>query len=158
MTRAASHTPPVAHPTDDVFVAIDDTERADATIRALRTAGFSDADIHVFRGQEEIVALARTWARHLDAPEFLVSILAAFLDDERNIEDIHESSGLAGHVVLAVHTRSLVDVDEATRVLRDSGAPDAWYFGRHTKAAPWPGGAEREVAKGTGDEHDDQGA
>jgi hypothetical protein len=140
MTRATIHALPVAHPTDDVFVVIDTTERADATIRALRAAGFSEADIHVFRAREEIVVLARAWARHLDGPAFLVSILAAFLNDERNIEEIYESSGLAGHVVLAVHTRSLGDVDEATRVLRDSGAHDTWYFGRWTKAAPWPAG------------------
>ena len=136
MTRASIHAPSVAHPTDDVFVVIDNTERADATIRALRDAGFSEADIHVFRGREEIVALARAWARHVDGPAFLVSILTAFLNDERNIEEIYGSSGLAGHVVLAVHTLSLGDVDEATRVLRDCGTHDTWYFGRWTKAAP----------------------
>jgi hypothetical protein len=157
MTRAAIYTPPVAHPTDDVFVVIDNTERADATIRALRAAGFSEADIHVFRGREEIVVLARAWVRHLDGPAFLASILAAFLNAERNIEAIYESSGLAGCVVLAVHTRSLGDVDEATRVLRDSGAHDSWYFGSGTKAAPWPGGPEREAARGTSEEHDDRG-
>jgi hypothetical protein len=78
--------------------------------------------------------------RHLDGPAFLAPIVAAVLSDEQDIEEIYESSGLAGHVVLAVHTRSLGDVDEATRVLRDSGAHDTWYFGRWTKAAPWPAG------------------
>ncbi len=158
MTRAAIHTPPMAHPSDDVFVVVDNTERADATISALRAAGFSEAAIHVFRGREEIVVLARAWARHLDGPAFLVSILEAFLNDERNMEAIYASSGFAGHVVLAVHTLSLGDVDEATRVLRDSGAHDTWYFGRWTKASPWPGGPEREITRGTGGEHDGRGA
>ncbi len=127
-------------PSDDVLAVIDDGARVEATIDALHAAGFTEADIHVFRGREGVTALARAWWRHSGVPAFLVSILAAFLNDERNIEEIYESSGLAGHVVLAVHTRSLGDVDEATRVLRDSGAHDTWYFGRWTKAAPWPAG------------------
>ncbi len=118
----------MAHPRDDVLAVIDDDAGAEATIAALRAAGFAGADIHVFRGREGVTALARAWWRHSGVPAFV----AATLSDERDIERIYESEGLAGHTVLAVHTRGPDDVDEATRVLRGLGAHDTWYFGRWT--------------------------
>ncbi len=133
MTRAVIHTP-VVHPTDDVVAVIDDADHADATIRALHVAGFTGADIHVFRGREEIGALAVAWLRQSDVPTFLAPIMATVLDDARNIQEIYDSYGRAGHVVVAVHARNVDDVDEATRVLRESGAHGPWYFGRWAKA------------------------
>ncbi|MEX1169765.1 MAG: hypothetical protein WEE50_06455 [Chloroflexota bacterium] len=140
MTTATTRTAPMVHPTDDVLAVIDDAARADAAIDALRASGFTDADIHVFRGREEIGALARAWWRHSGVPAFLAPILAAVLSDERDVEEIYESEGLAGHAVLAVHTRSADGVERATRVLRDSGAHDTWYFGRWTMAPLDPAG------------------
>jgi len=130
----------MVHPSDDVLAVIDDAARASAAIEALRASGFTEADIHVFRGREEIGALARAWWRHSGVPAFLAPILAAVLSDERDVEEIYESEGLAGHTVLAVHTRSADDVERATRVLRDSGAHDTWYFGRWTMAPLSPAG------------------
>jgi hypothetical protein len=129
MTSAAIRKPPMVHPANDVLAVIDDGDRADTAIETLRAAGFADADIHVFRGREEIGALARAWWRHSGVPAFLAPLVAAVLSDERDIEEIYESEGLAGHTVLAVHSRSAEDVERAVRVLRDSGAHDTWYFG-----------------------------
>jgi hypothetical protein len=134
MTTRTTGTPPMAHPRDDVLAVIDDDARVEATIDALRAAGFSEADIHIFRGREGVTALARAWWGHAGVPAFLAPLVAAALSDERDIEEIYESEGLAGHTVLAVHTRCPDDVDEATRVLRGWGAHDTWYFGRWTMA------------------------
>jgi hypothetical protein len=136
MGRAVIHAPPLVHPTDDVVAVIEDAPRADSTISALHLAGFTEADIHVFRGRDEIGALAVAWLRRSDLPTFLTPILATVLDDGRKVQEIYDAYALAGHVVVAVHTRNVDDVDEATRVLRDNGARDTWYFGRWTKAAP----------------------
>jgi hypothetical protein len=138
MTKSTLGAPPVAHPRDDVLAVIDDDVRVEATIDALHTAGFTAADIHVFRGREGVTALARAWWRHEGVPAFLAPMVAAVLSDEQDIEQIYESEGLAGHTVLAVHTHGPGDVDEATRVLRDWGAHDTWYFGRWTTSAVDP--------------------
>jgi hypothetical protein len=128
----------MAHPKDDVLAVIDDDARVESTIGALRAAGFTDADIHVFRGRAGVTALARAWWRHSGVPAFLAPFVAALLSDEQDIEEIYEAEGLAGHTVLAVHTRTADDVDEATRVLREYGAHDTWYFGRWTLTAVDP--------------------
>jgi hypothetical protein len=140
MTNTATRKPPMVHPKDDVLAVIDDGARADAAIDALHTAGFTEADIHTFRGRDEIGALARAWWRHSGVPSFIAPVLAAVLSDERDIEEIYESEGLAGHTVLAVHTRRAEDVGRATGILRDSGAHDTWYFGRWTMAPLSPAG------------------
>jgi hypothetical protein len=134
MTTLTTSAPPMAHPRDDVLAVIDDEAGVRATIAALRAAGFTEADVHVFRGREGVTALARAWWRHSGVPAFLAPFVAAILSDEQDIEAIYESEGLAGHTVLAVHTHGPDDVDEATRVLRAWGAHDTWYFGRWTMA------------------------
>jgi hypothetical protein len=138
MTTPTTHAPPMAHPCDDVLAVIDDDAGVKTTIAALRAAGFTAADIHVFRGRQGVTALARAWWRHSGVPAFLAPFVAAILSDEQGIGEIYESEGLAGHTVLAVHTRSPDDVDEATRVLRGWGAHDTWYFGRWTMTAVDP--------------------
>jgi hypothetical protein len=122
----------MAHPRDDVLAVIDEDAGVEATIGALRSVGFTKADIHVFRGPAGVTALARAWWRHSRVPAFLAPFVAAILSDERDIEGIYESEGLAGHTVLAVHAHGADDVDEAKRVLRAAGAHDIWYFGRWT--------------------------
>jgi starvation-inducible DNA-binding protein len=125
---------PMLHAADDVIAVIDGDARADAAVAALRAAGVTDADIHVVRGREGVVALADAWWRHSGVPGSLAPLLAAVLSDERDMEAIYGAEGLAGHTVLAVHIHSPDDVDEATRVLRACGAHDTWYFGPWTRA------------------------
>jgi len=125
---------PMAHPCDDVLAVIDDDERADAAIEAVRKAGFRDAEIHVFRGRDEIGRLARSWWRDAGVPAFLAPFLAGVLSDEHDLEEIYESEGLAGHTVLAIHTRTAEDVERARWVLQHAGAHDTWYFGRWSMA------------------------
>jgi hypothetical protein len=132
MTRPSVRTPLAVHPKNDVLAVIDDAARADATIEALRDAGFEDADIHVFRGRSDIEELAHAWWRHSGVPSLIAPFLAAFLSDEWDVERTYESEGLAGHTVLAVHSRNAQDVERAKRVLRDGGAHDVWFFGRWT--------------------------
>ena len=145
----------MAHPRDDVLAVIDDDARVEATIDALHTAGFTEADIHIFRGREGVTALARAWWRHSGVPAFLAPIVAAVLSDEQDIEEIYESEGLAGHTVLAVHTHSPDDVDEASRVLRDWGAHDTWYFGRWTMTPADPITRHSTEASPSGGDDDD---
>jgi hypothetical protein len=128
----------MAHPRDDVLAVIDDDARVGATIGALRAAGITEADIHVLRGREGLTALARAWWRHSGVPASLAPFVAALLGDKQHVEAICESGGLAGHTVLAIHTRTADDVDEATRVLREYGAHDTWYFGPWTMTAVAP--------------------
>jgi len=138
MTTQTVEAPAMTHPRDDVLAVIDDEAQVEATMSALRAAGFAEADIHVFRGRAGVTTLARAWWRHSGVPAFLAPFVAAILSDEQDIEEIYESEGLAGHTVLAVHTRTADDVDEATRVLRGYGAHDTWYFGRWTMTAVDP--------------------
>ncbi len=126
---AAVHVSPVIHPADDVIAVVDDA-RVDVTIGHLRAAGFTEADIHVFRLPEGIGVVARTWCRHSGVPATLAPILATVLSDDRTLEETYRSQGLAEQTVLAVHTHSPDDVDEARRVLRGYGPHDTWYFGR----------------------------
>lgn len=138
MTTPTIEAPPMAHPRDDVLAVIDDDAGVEATIEALRAAGFTAAAIHVFRGREGVTALARAWWRHAGVPAFLAPFVAAMLSDEKDIEQIYETEGLAGHTILAVHTHGPQHVVEATRVLREWGAHDTWYFGRWTMTAVHP--------------------
>jgi hypothetical protein len=120
------------HPANDVVAVIDEATHADAAVKALRAAGFAGDDLHVFRGSEGIAALARAWWSHSGVPSFIAPLVAAVLSDERDVEKIYESEGLAGHTVLAAHCRSSDDVQRARRVLRDHGAHDTWFFGQWT--------------------------
>jgi hypothetical protein len=132
MTRQTAAAPPRAHPRDDVLAVIEDDTSVATTVAALQRAGFTEADIHIFRGHAGVTALARAWWRHSGMPAFLGPFVSALLSDERDIEQIYDSEGLAGHTILAVHARTPDDIDEATRVLREYGAHDTWYFGRWT--------------------------
>ena len=132
MTTQTARRRPMVHPRDDVLAVIDDPVRADAAAAALRETGFGDGDIHIFRGRDDIAGLARAWWKGSGVPAFLAPLVAAALSDERDVEEIYESEGYAGHTVLAVHCRNEDDVRRAVRVLRESGGHDAWYFGRWT--------------------------
>ena len=129
MTTAAVDVSPMIHPADDVIAVVDDA-CVGATVGDLRAAGFTEADIHILRGPEGIGVLARAWCSHSGVPASLAPILATVLSDDRTLEKTYRSQGLAEQTVLAVHTHSPDDVDEATRALHGCGSHDTWYFGR----------------------------
>ena len=118
----------IGYPSDFVFGVVNDSGEADNTTRDLKTAGFEEADVRVFRGDAGALHIDATGSSHGLLPE-LWRFLQAITTDGQDVRE-YETEAREGHSVIGVHSHGGARRDRAVEVLRSHNAHHINYYGR----------------------------
>lgn len=119
-----------AMPTNTILGVIDDREKVEKAIAALRDSGIAESDIHVYRGQSGEKELDFTGESH--------GLLATFIrtlqhySGERQYLETYKADLDAGATLLMIHYRNEEDRQRIADVLFDFGARRVTRFGLWT--------------------------
>lgn len=145
---AAGDQPPeqIKYPVNHIVGIINTDREAAHTVKALRTGGFLDSEVHVAAGQAEADALhAQTGRGGLADLAIRVAEFLGVSDDEMETKALYEQAMRDGRFVFVIDAPSEDRRNQAAKILREHGAHTVNYMGRLARTEIVPPASERGV-------------
>jgi hypothetical protein len=132
-TAAEGAHQPVLYPTNHVLAVIDDRDRADAAVTALRNGGFMESEIHVGTGAAAADDVGASPGRTGVAGLLLrFAERIGIADEELETKHRYERAMRDNRFVISVAAPTEERKDRSAQILRDHGGHTVSFLGKHT--------------------------